>query len=442
MTISFSYSDYRSYMPINNPLNNRKFFPFGVFAYKNLDINSHEIKRDLKRSLEELQKRTSREYYYQVSKSEFVSLENLHRLIPMFRVILPNIIISDWLSLVTWNKQKRDHTLHQSLTAYIITKLFDENENFLPNNERLIDKCLEVLIKLLDNDGFLKSFLDHNYPEQWHLKDFFLDISRSKEIWKRIFKEMAYLSAILHDIGYSFQFTNIIRDSSYDPINFFEKPYNYSKQIIQGYSSYLLFYPFFQYNLPPKFLNSYSQKYLEDIIDEGLEKTHGFPGSLIFLHLFDKTKSNPLQKNHPIIELSIQWIAMAIMMHDMKKIYWGKKSNGISPDRGTIQLKFENDPLSSILALADVIQDFNRPSVLFENKSNRSIIKYQASSEKAELILNNRELSITYHCRSEEYLKKKRDIKGDNHDYFENGLGYLNLSYLGIDSVKLDVQII
>ena len=52
---------------------------------------------------------------------------------------------------------------------------------------------------------------------------------------------------------------------------------------------------------------------------------------------------------------------MAVMMHDMKKVYWGNNGMATLPENKHLRLRFDVDPLSCVITLADVLQDFERP---------------------------------------------------------------------------------
>src|SRR5690606_19673947 len=60
------------------------------------------------------------------------------------------------------------------------------------------------------------------------------------------------------------------------------------------------------------------------LTDKALTLTHGLPGALGFLHLNDCVRQYPSQRESPLHLLCTEWVAAAIMMHDMSKIYWGR----------------------------------------------------------------------------------------------------------------------
>jgi hypothetical protein len=101
---------------------------------------------------------------------------------------------------------------------------------------------------------------------------------------------------------------------------------------------------------------------------------------LNFLYLNDGFKKQ--HKEYPIRRLAIEWAASSILMHDMKGIYWGSKKNG-KPELPFLQINAEHDPVSALLTLADVLQEFERPCAEFQQEENKTIkLKYDPACSK------------------------------------------------------------
>lgn len=56
---------------------------------------------------------------------------------------------------------------------------------------------------------------------------------------------------------------------------------------------------------------------------------------------------------------------MAILMHDMQKVFKGDGKHGPMPEHPHLQVSFRQDPLSFLVTLVDQIQDFGRPDARF-----------------------------------------------------------------------------
>ena len=136
------------------------------------------------------------------------------------------------------------------------------------------------------------------------------------------------------------------------------------------------------------------------------------------------------------------------MMHDMPKIYWGDAVPGRTlPSNGFLRLDFDKDPLSAIVTLADVIQEFERPTVMYgtvdDAEGQKVTMKYGSACSAAELAINaDGTLTICYVMSTyDDYLKKQSFLSKDWHTYFNPDHGYLNMRSLGIRNVDLTVSI-
>jgi hypothetical protein len=143
-------------------------------------------------------------------------------------------------------------------------------------------------------------------------------------------------------------------------------------------------------------------------------------------------------------EFCVEWAAMAVMMHDMKDVYWGNNGTTTFPENKHLRLQLEVDPLSCIVTLADVLQDFERPSVEFRSNSDvEACATYSSEVRSAVLAYSARRhtLQIVYRCIDANAARRKEAfLSGDQEKYFDPQRGYLDFSACGIDRVELSVN--
>lgn len=260
---------------------------------------------------------------------------------------------------------------------------------------------------------------------------------KTKILWKAIFVETLYIASIFHDIGYPWQYINLLNSKLEHANCKLLSEFHNSDQIINKFTNRLLLYPFNGYKMndgsPP--LNWRDR--LSQIISSSLNKTHGLPGALGFIYLNDVLRKYPDQTISPIKQFCLDWAAMAIMMHYMCKIYWGGRSD---PKNEQLKISFEVDPLSCLLTIADLLQEFKRPFVKFNNKHKEMVkMDYQFPCQYSRLRIDNDRLWLEYFYDKEtSCIKKKKYLKKEVIDYFDSSKGYINLSYLGINTVKME----
>jgi hypothetical protein len=113
-----------------------------------------------------------------------------------------------------------------------------------------------------------------------------------------------------------------------------------------------------------------------------------------------------------------------------------------TPENPFLRLSFDRDPLSSIVTLTDVIQDFERPAAVFDRQSacgEESVrLRYDKGCSGTELRLDGKELTIEYIMDNDESRAiKRKSLKRERHDYFDAQYGYLDMSSLGINNVEV-----
>ena len=130
-------------------------------------------------------------------------------------------------------------------------------------------------------------------------------------------------------------------------------------------------------------------------------------------------------------------------MHDMVKIYQGEDKN--MPKNSFLRIDFEQDPLSCVIAMADVLEDFYRPSATFEqDKNNKGAVSliYDIASSETELDVAGDEMVITYHFGKESIANAQRQFKQKEiKDYFDAETGYIDIGSLGLSKVKCKCEV-
>jgi hypothetical protein len=447
-SISFSLSDYQK------GLASGRYEPPSVLCpYYQVDPvlyvrhGTTKLRRGkLRQAVDELRKRTGRTYFGKTFPLQSRTLDYSARSFPAYRFILPEVMTEDWLAIVDWGKFQRDHVLHQPLCGYIILKLLDGDGTcrpfLLPNGMTLLDACVERILRWRDT-AYIREFLikcgmDRNDP----ILDPHSPISRP--IWRIVFKEVAYVAAIFHDLGYPWQYTQRLQ-SNLDGMNAsaLHQPRNAS-QIVGLFKHRLLFHALQGYRAPDAACPSIWHEKITDLAKRTMTETHGFPGALGFLHLNDCLRRYPDPMQSPLHLLCVEWAAVGIMMHDMVKIYWGESGSGAdAPANPFLRLSFDRDPISALVTLTDVIQDFERPAVGYDTvgtpPDERVTLKYDKACSLTEVTLDTGGvLTLCYEMTTDEMrATKQKSLPRERHDYFDAHYGYLDMNSLGIRNVRM-----
>jgi len=446
--VNFSFADYQKglasglYKP---PTAYRPFFRVNRAQYRELEKRHEKNDNDVGRAFRELRRRVSGKHYWRTYPIQARALDYSQLSFPAYRFILPEVMADDWLAIVGWHKFNRDHILHQPLTAYVVQKLLNEDKKIgevfrLSGKRSLLDVCVDEVLKW-EGTSYLRQFLlDTGIQEKPWLKRNQL----GKRLWKSLFVEAAYLAAMFHDMGYPWRYINILSNNlehaGYQP----DSPSPNAEKLVNDFGDRLLFCPLNGYSFLDRNTPANWRQRLVDLTDKALRRTHGLPGAIGFLYQNDVLRDYPSESTHPIRQFCVEWAAMAIMMHDMSEIYWGGKT---TPENGHIQLRFDVDPLSCILTLADVLQDFSRPVATFKSNFDAVKVCYEDGCESTTLELDlghpSREMRITY-CFSDEVRRAHKHgfLPQEQREYFDHHSGYLDLSAIGIRRVKMHARFV
>ena len=382
--------------------------------------------------------RVGRIYYQDLRLAHFVSINYAHRAFPCLRAYLAESLNDEWLSIVDWRKFQRDHALHQPLTAYAMAQLLSggliHHGDLLIDGRPFLDHCVDALFHTAGPNFVFPFARSINLPEPW-----LNDTAVSRLVWAGILRDAAYFAALFHDMAYMWQYsTKLLRGKS----GFMPEALDGSRDIVDGahgLGERLLMCPLYDYKWPHEFEPLGGTPRYEEFMRRALGSTHGLPGGIAILNMADDVERHPRDAAYARGRLILEWAALAISMHDNAKLH---------ADYPELHVRFEKDPLSAILILADTVQEFGRRRAVFTRYDTpETHISYgpQADATDVEWRVNpgQRILEITYRFSSGAELATKRAyLPKDQKRLFDPARGYLDLSWCGIDRVQLDAQMI
>lgn len=440
--MEFSLNDYNSLNSKNIDLFPRNFFPYIPLDrrnYSTLENQHNESGLKIAEAFRELKIRTGKNYFNKVYPAQSTALSFSEKTFPAYRFLLPEVLVDDWLSIVDFHKRhSRDHALHQPLTAYIVYKLLGggvSRQSLKIEDKYLLDLCVDQIFTS-SKTNYIKEYLLNLSLNSSNVLDLLKDNPISREFWKSLFFETAIVSAIFHDIGYPWQYINRLNHSlstsDFSPNNLASN----SNFVYETFQNRLILYPFNGYNALTKNTPSNWKEKLLKLISSSLSKTHGFPGALGFLYLNDLTREFPTKKELPFHHFCIDWAALGIMMHDLGKIY--NSNNSCPPDNEQMRLEFDRDPLSCIITLADLLEEFERPNVDFAVFSESSKYIYSFACLSSAVSFENDTLNIKYKYKDRNGVANKIPfIAKEEKEFFDSEYGYLDFSSIGIRKVKM-----
>jgi hypothetical protein len=396
--------------------------------------------KNAEEAFEAIKERTPEEYFNSIYGAHRSYVSYAQYAFPAFRFILEDVLMDDWLSIMDpHHKWKRDHSLHQPLTAYIVAELLGQgnpSNAFNVNGKSLLSECASQLINSKDTK-YLCDYFNSLYPNG-------MPPESVRQTWaESVFYHTAVLSALFHDIGYPWQYINTLSCG----VGFTETAESYGKgvtpqSIYEMIKNRLLIYPFHGYSVSSvhKPLSNWHQELLSNI-ESAFLNTHGFPGALAFTILNDRMRLFPkeLSFNQATSQFVQDWAAVGIMMHDMCKQFHGKDT---IPAKPQYKLHFHSDPLSCIIALADVLEEFARPMAQFTpGKTDEVNVKFISHCISTDLEVNGNELKILYTYTDKSKATTLSSIRNNEiQDYFEADNGYIDLTALGIEKVVCECK--
>lgn len=268
--------------------------------------------------------------------------------------------------------------------------------------------------------------------------------ARRRFLWESLFDEALFLASMYHDIGYPWQFAQLVADqlgNSFPPAIPIQLG---AEKIYQAYGNRLLFYPLRGYLSPSPAVPAVWLQTAAELLQSGLTTTHGVPGALAFLYLNDILRDcADSQHNSPAGAFAIEWASMAILMHDMQKIFKGDARSGPTPEHAQLRIAFQRDPLSFMLTLVDQIQDFERPDACFTPKDSKVALEYKTRCHAVAVGANSHSaLEIRYYFDDRaDYLKNLTKYKPEvQAEYFDSNLGFVDPTGSGITKILLSVH--
>lgn len=438
MEMSFSYDDYAQYYADSELLRPKYLDPKSIVtAVFDKDEEHETFLRN------QMNDRLGDGYFQKLKKSQDALYEYCKSVFPAYSFLYRDIITEDWLAIVDIHKDySRDHSIHQPLTAYVVSKLLgggSPEEAFHIAGKSLLDLAVEAIVSRPETN-YLRNRLSALNPHSPLLKDY------NRRYWYPFVYYVAIQAALFHDIGYPWQFISNLHNSMQDDsfilsprlnpeslLNIGKVVFNYDgiQGLKQQYREQIVFYPFYDYGLNSKTLLDSPN----DIIREALLTTHGLPGALAYLYYQQKYTQAKKVSDRDLI-FAQEWAALAILMHDMKEIYV-KHSADFS------RLNFNVDPLSCILTLADTLEDFDRPKAFFSKPTksdyqpNTVLINYSFPTREVSIKEDNGQLSISFmQVGSDDFIEKQSKRKKNEEDgLFNPSHGYFDLSSLGLTEV-------
>lgn len=433
--MTFSYSDFSSakipyprYFHTLWSVDKNRFMTMESMQKKELSVSS---------VLASLGQRTTKKYFHKLNLAQIKAISYSEYVFPTYKFILPDAFYDDWLSTLDPHKEHcRDHTLHQPLTAYIVAKMLGYGipaKAFpLPSSD-LLSWCGDTLLNS-SKTQYLRSYFYSLYPDYQKIPK-----AICQKLACDVFYEAAVVSALFHDIGYPWQYVcrlnkSILAADFHSP----QTEKDISSSLLKNISERLLIFPFFGYSSVSKNrpLSRWKQV-LDAVLAKSERETHGFPGALAFTKLQDDIRPYPqdLSFNDAIFRFIYDWAAVGIMMHDMPKIYFGK---GEKPEFPFLRLSFESDPLSALVSLADVLEEFERPCAKFTPSASGSVeLEFEYPCSATEAKLNNDVLDITYYYKTTSSLAiNMRHRINEIDDYFNGMESFVDLRPLGINEVR------
>ena len=392
-------------------------------------------------ALRRLKRRTSVDYYNRILAAQTEAQNFAINNFPPYKLLLPDVLMDDWLSVVgPHQKGRRDHSLHQPLTAFIVSELLGGGIKGkgleIEPQKTLLDECVRMFLEMPGTE-YLRDYYVDLYPNGLPPKGYI------RESWARsVFYHTAIIAAIFHDIGYPWQFLNKV-ETHIDMVNSegIEAYDTTCKSILTYIKDRLLAYPFYGYSEIPMDRPTLSwEKDIDGLVDSAYRKTHGFPGALAFMYLNDAVRKFMGTMNIKQAECRFiqDWATVGIMMHDMVGLYYGREKR---PDQPRFKLEVDKDPLSCIIAMADILEEFGRP--LAKNcVYNKGIItRFDYPCNQTEVVINNKTLEITYKYKlKSEKVRNEKWRKDEIEDYFRVPSGYIDLSAIGIERVTCNVK--
>lgn len=411
--------------------------PFGM-TYDYVDASKFETfqngiewkNKKIKEIFQELECRMSRQYFRNVVMAQSCALDFATLQFPAYSFMIAEDLSDDWLAIVDFHKKfSRDHSLHQPLTAYVAAKLlgFGDAESSLaipvkPGN--LLDYCVDAILTKPTAHYVLDSARRYGIPNNMLKEN-----QTTRIFWRGLFYRTVVLSALFHDVGYPWQYVGRLGKDLRKNVNCLHPVDSIIPQLIHNFKDRMMFLPLRNYQSEHRNDSIYENKHLAKLTEKALE-THGFPGAIAFIALNDAIrKSVPCSALDRMHQFEVEWAAMGIFMHDME----GKHKEGLHE----LSLSFEQDPLSSMISVADYLEEFNRPKVKFKKKLKESRMRYYFDCLQVDVDVTPdgvMDVCMKYTNTNGKVIASSFK-RQETDDYFNPSIGYIDMNPLGIKRV-------
>ena len=388
------------------------------------EMDNRKVERRIRTTFNELEKRLGVRYFSEFERVQTRAKEISSFVFPPYKMLFLDIACEDWLSLVDFHKGfSRDHSVHQPLTAYIVSKLLgggNPNDAFHIGGQSLLDKALNVLIGGAGSQ-FMRdrlAYYDANCPL----------LQGNRELWRLVFYQTAIITAMYHDLGYPWQFIERMHCFLKDEIMLCGRHSMGCAAVdsyVTAHKDELMFRPFYDYGKGGKTTADINVS----LFDEYLHKSHGLMGALAYWAYNNEFRLAIKTTTSELVKFCQEWSCLAILMHDMQKAF-------AAPGSGFPHLDFNIDPLSYIIALADTLEDFNRPNANIDNTNEGCVIKYSFPSLSVELEENGGDGIITFKVDPMTQIQQAEMKSKDQKDLFDVG-GYFDLASIGLNSMTI-----
>jgi hypothetical protein len=393
-----------------------------------------------------IRERIGDDYFREIETVRARTSSYARQVLPAYRTIESELLRSEWHSLVDWERYQRDHYLHQPLTAYSVVSLLNgggnEERKEPIGGQTLLDWMADALQTSDQLDYLREYFCEIGAPS------FVFDHPEySHALLSALALETAYLAALFHDIGYRWQFLRRLQGSGDESGYGGSMPALSAEDLLRRFDGRLLFYPLHGYRKRSAAAPVLWRREALGALAEALEHGHGVGGAVSFICLQDMVRCYPELVARPISRFCIEWAAMAILMHDMARCYARVSAAGeMVVERPSLRLRFERDPLSCVLSLADYCQEFARRAAVFRQRDTgwpvevkyattctATTVSWEQSSRSVRIEFHFLDPMSAYEKRVV-YLPRERSL------YFDRGQGFIDISYCGGAGVAVDAS--
>jgi len=380
-------------------------------------------------------------YFRNMYAMQMQTLECADLAFPAYRMLFGDILASDWLAMVDWRRNGRDHSVHQPLTAYTTRVLLggDSDGKLLEvAGTPLVTRIAEIVLRGTGTIYLRRHFAALGVPDA-----LFEENAANLKVWECVVETAAYIAALFHDCGYPWAY-RLKQGIGLDKLAGMLTGTSCIEDIYMGLGGRLMMTPFLENHGASVRVTGLWEETYRTIVKEGLTKSHGLPGGIAFCHMTDKCRRGGAISASGAMKLAcLEWAALAVVMHDMCDVYWGGRDE-VEPINPALRLHAEVDPISCLITLADQLQEFGRNRSVWgrvdDHTAFHSKVKYIEGCVGTKILWEEARgnLAIEYLYEDEAVLTAQRGAIGNiERSLFETSKGFVDLSALEIKSVSM-----